>query len=94
MLEGLYFLKIKSNDKLYGIRLYRDIEEYELSNPIQKLLSNKSLNSKCLNAVCKLYDYGTTYIQFYKFYYSIMELGIMDLENFYKILKEYKKIFY
>ena len=89
-----YFLKIKSNDKLYGIRLYRDIEEYELSNPIQKLLSNKSLNSKCLNAVCKLYDYGTTYIQFYKFYYSIMELGIMDLENFYKILKEYKKKYF
>ena len=89
-----YFLKIKSNDKLYGIRLYRDIEEYELSNPIQKLLSNKSLNSKCLNAVCKLYDFGTTYIQFYKFYYSIMELGIMDLENFYKILKEYKKKYF
>lgn len=89
-----YFLKIKSNNKLYGIRLYRDIEEYELSNPIQKLLSNKSLNSKCLNAVCKLYDFGTTYIQFYKFYYSIMELGIMDLENFYKILKEYKKKYF
>ena len=84
---------IFSSKKIIGLRVFQDEEQEILSSPIQYYLQRQSSNNnECKNSVCKIIDYGKINEDYL---YTMLELGIFTLTNFYNILyindKNYKE---
>ena len=84
---------IFSSKKIIGLRVFKDEHQEILSSPIQYYLQRQSSNNKeCKNSVCRIIDYGKINKDYL---YTMLELGIFTLTNFYNILyindKNYKE---
>ena len=94
------FYNLELNNKTMGLRVFTDVGNEILSSPIQYYLRRQSLNNnECKNSVCQVIDYGTVLDdqkkeikvkngdRTEKILYTILELGNIDLYNFYRIFE-------
>ena len=89
--------KSSYNNSKLGLRLLnKEKKEEEITNSIQVQYNLTKNNQSCQKYICKLFDYGKTYINGKEYFYSLMEKGY-DLNYLYeyvKILYKKKYIFY